>query len=314
MHSKQVLLVYPEGDISIDRQLIESHPDSVIGSYLLTHPDINELDIKKCDCNFLNFETFMRIYNFLSKKSKFSDLTLEDIRILDLSGLVTPSNIKFQYFLRAQMNLLYEQLEDLLENKISFMQVTDQKYTDMCNSLESFYLLRLKKFIIQDDIYIIVETHTNPKNHHATYLGYIHLNSSTYEKMEYDFDKSINLLEVLKRAIYQFYEFIKRTRPIDCDNYNVMVTSHRTFFIEDIPIQINSNIRAQRKSPYHYFFRDISSNDQSIIKKFEKAEKYIIKPLSNNVVNKILIKIHQIINQIEFKEFAPQGTYIIINI
>jgi hypothetical protein len=317
MDSKQILLVFPEGNISVNRQLLESHSDSVIGSYLLLHPDLNELNIKNCQYDLLNLETFTRIYDFLIGKIKLSDLTRKDLEIIDLLGFSTPENIQIQYNIREKLDIIYQPLNLLSENKISFFQIDDKYlkiYEDIISPVQSFYLLRLRKCNVGYETYFIMEMNDIFLNRYTTYLGIICLNTSNYEKIKYNFDKPIKLIEITKMTIFQLRDFINKNSAIEEDKklYTQYINDPKDVFKQVIDYLSNDI------SDCWYEFRDQKLTQFHFKNEIEESEKRILKPLSNILVDKILDNVHKIVNQITFEycdtKFCSNSSFIIIKI
>src|SRR5947208_14753349 len=112
MDSKQIVIFFPEGKFLVNNNLFISRPESVFGSYLLAHPEINELKIDQCNCGpNMNLEIFKRIYDFLSGENQISDLSDIDINILDELGLLLPTEIQFRNCMCTYTNQTYKFLK-----------------------------------------------------------------------------------------------------------------------------------------------------------------------------------------------------------
>jgi hypothetical protein len=308
MESKHIKFIFPQGEILVDSALIKLYPESVFSSYLLEHPHISELHIDKCNLDIINLETFIRIYDFLSNKIKMSDLSNEDIKIIDKIGFSSPMNIKLQSFCRAYTEKIYEQFEILLKNKIRYIQINNQDVSiamNICNSIESFYLLRLYKFIINYETYIVIETGINSENSYAIPLGFISPSDSKYEKLSYNFDESIKLYEILKIAIHQFCIFIFCCRGMPYHKTKF----HQCTSLKEVPKKLFLKSSMQRceflidNRHYNYV------NGQIVY-----AQKNIIKSLTNMLVDGILIDVFYSKDKIIFSEKKTyEIAHIIIN-
>jgi hypothetical protein len=311
----QIKIIFPQGCFLANRKLLESYLDSVIGSYLLEHPDINELDIKECNFQYLNLETFIRIYDYLTNQTILSDISLKDLEIIDLLGFDSVPDIQIQYHLRKKMNFIYKPLNDLLEHKISFLQIDNTQlnlYKEICNFTKSFYFLRLYKFKIKYENYILIETNDIVLGRYTTYLGMISLNRSNYEKIKYNFDESIKIVEITKITISQLIEFARKNNSINfLQNTNHENINDPKFVIGCMECDFLFGMDRT------YTFADTMLLDENIIKQIKETESNINKYFSNNLVDKILNHIHKIINYITFEEIQNHQlseAHVIINI
>jgi hypothetical protein len=304
MEPTQILLIFQDGNISIERSLLESYPDSVMGSYLLENPDIHTLDVMVFSHLQMNLKKFMRIHKLLKKEISLSEMTFDDIKILDFLGFSIPNVVYLQQYLRNKMDVIYDQYDSLMNDENNFLQIDDDNFTmhyDICTPMSSLYLLRLRKFTInflpdKSLTFILVETNINPHNTCSICIGFICLDTSICKKLTWDFDGSNDMIKIMHDTITNISDFVHQQFEIQYvkkTNFPVIGLEECLFEITNMGSCLATKKCFLYPAPMNKFIADI-----------QYAKKFINRQISNDLVNQILNFILKINSDIKFEQIS----------